>query len=96
MCCDHNVGLKYFARLAKCKSQCSGLLVGYDFRTGKKVPPKKSVQKQNIKPSTKTGTTSKPTKSGNTQAKTNPTTSNKQNKQNKPTTTVSQPKPKKA
>ena len=50
MCCDHNVGLKFFSRLAKCKTDCTSLINGTDIKTGKKVPPKKVSSKSGTKP----------------------------------------------
>jgi len=66
MCCEHNVGLKFYSRLAKCKSQCTDLLKGFDFRTGKQVPPKNAVSKSGSKPKSSTSKVS-PTKTKKTQ-----------------------------
>ena len=40
MCCNHNIGLRFFNKLAQCKTRCSGLLIGFDWHIGKKVPRK--------------------------------------------------------
>ena len=99
MCCDHNVGLKFYSRLAKCKSQCTGLLKGFDFRTGKQVPPKKVVSKPGAKsqtakskvPSTKP-TQSQPSKTSKTSKNKTSQTGNKTKGTSKSFVPSSQPK----
>jgi hypothetical protein len=56
MCCDHHVGLRFYSKLAQCKTRCTGLLNGFDFHIGKKVPrkPGKTLPKKNEKKSKKT------------------------------------------
>jgi hypothetical protein len=32
MCCDHNVGIKYFKELKDCKKKCGDLLLGINWK----------------------------------------------------------------
>ncbi len=69
MCCDHNVGLKFFSRLAKCKTDCTSLINGTDIKTGKKIPAKKVSSKSGTKPKSQVNKANPGSKKGPSGAK---------------------------
>jgi hypothetical protein len=90
MCCDHHVGLRFYSKLAQCKTRCTGLLNGFDFHIGKKVPRKigKTPPKKNEKKSKKTDKYKKKKigLKGSKKSKTISTKTSKITKVTKPTT----------
>ena len=61
MCCDHHVGRRYLNKVADCKSKCSGLLKGINWRYITK-STSKTENSSTSKPSSSSKAGSKPNK----------------------------------
>lgn len=86
MCCDHHIGRKYLNKVADCKSKCSGLLKGINWRFASnpqsKTEPSKSSKSstKNSKRTSKKGKKIKKTSKSSRSLKKKSKTSRKKNK----------------
>ena len=61
MCCDHHVGRRYLNKVADCKSKCSGLIKGINWKYATK-STSKTEKRSSSKSSSSAKAASKPNK----------------------------------